>query len=235
VGRATELSIVALPVVACLGLYFGGPIVNRVILPPEARVAALSSGKPSSGNLSSGKPSTTGQLASTPTQPKPPPPKLSALASPPLALRPITVSSRAKVLPTAAALLRGRDLARLLYAQQLDPVWKTFRPGLRKEWKSYRAFQDYRAGGIRLYGAELRVLSEGVRRSQGVSYYTRTAIFERGPQKPWTLILGLDRAGNVAEFNIVAADALPGATDLRSASKGAVTSQGTVTRLARGN
>lgn len=104
----------------------------------------------------------------------------------------------------------GRRLADLLYSQRLTLLWKTFSPGVQQEWGSFAAFRDYRLGGLDAYGAETRVVSEEVRTSGGVTYYVRTATFERGPDHDWTLILGLNTSGQVVEFNIVKAGILPG-------------------------
>lgn len=113
-------------------------------------------------------------------------------------------------------LARGRELAQMLFTQRLSGFWGAFSPSVRREWGDYPAFAAYREGGLKAFGAETGVVAEDVRRSGGVSYYTRTATFERGPKHSWTLILGLDSSGTVVAFNIVAADMLPGPTALGS-------------------
>ena len=113
-------------------------------------------------------------------------------------------------------LARGRELAQMLFTQRLNGLWSAFSPSVRREWGDYPAFVAYRAGGLKTYGAETAVVAEDVRRSGGISYYTRTAVFERGPRHNWTLILGLDPSGTVVAFNVVAADVLPGLTALGS-------------------
>lgn len=123
---------------------------------------------------------------------------------------PVTAIPRmAQQPPTHTPLARGRKLAQLLFTQHLDSVWKAFSPSVQQEWSDFPSFVEYRKGGLAMFGNELKVLSEGVRLSGGVNYYTRTAIFERRPQKPWTVIFGLDRSGKVVAFNIVAANVLP--------------------------
>jgi hypothetical protein len=104
---------------------------------------------------------------------------------------------------------RGRELTALLFSEQLQSVWGAFNLPVRQEWGSYSAFRAYRQGGMKDFGAETSIISEAVRQSGGVDYYTRTALFERGPRQPWTVIFGLDRAGRVVAFNIVAAKVLP--------------------------
>ncbi len=121
------------------------------------------------------------------------------------------------VVPTATVraksalppLEHGRVLTQLLYSQRLVGIWSAFSPAVRREWGDFPFFVDYRQGGLETFGAETGVLSEEVRNSGGVSYYTRTVTFERGPQKPWTVIFGFDRSGTVVAFNIVAAEILP--------------------------
>ncbi|WP_424952227.1 hypothetical protein [Deinococcus sp.] len=105
---------------------------------------------------------------------------------------------------------RGQQLAALLYSQNLTPLWDAFTPPLRAQWNGFSAFEAYRMGGLETYGAETRVVSEELRESGGVTYYVRTSTFERGPGTAWSLILGLNPAGQVVEFNIVAAEVLPG-------------------------
>lgn len=104
---------------------------------------------------------------------------------------------------------RGRHLARLFYGGQLDQVWAAFLPAVRSEWGSLSAFRAYRAEGAEAYGDEKSVLNERVTRDGGVTYYTRTATFERDPGNGWTLILGLDGEGNVQEFGVVDAGLPP--------------------------
>ncbi|WP_264778192.1 hypothetical protein [Deinococcus aetherius] len=112
-------------------------------------------------------------------------------------------------LARATPLDRGRQLARLFYSGQLDQVWAAFLPAVRSEWGSLSAFKAYRAEGTEAYGDEKSVLNERVTRDGGVTYYTRTATFERDPGNGWTLILGLDGEGNVREFGVVEAGLLP--------------------------
>lgn len=127
-----------------------------------------------------------------------------APAAPPvIPARPLTAA------PADAALLRARLLTGRLYDGPLQEVWAAFSPKVRAEWGSFGKFAAFRAGGRRAYGAETGVLNEQLTRSGGVTYYTRTATFERGPRDGWTVILGLDSAGQVQEFGIVGAGLLP--------------------------
>ena len=106
-------------------------------------------------------------------------------------------------------LTRGRELAGLFYSQRLTPLWSAFSPTLKAQWQGFAGFQTYRMGGLKAFGAEKTVTAEDVRQDSGVSYYTRTAIFALGSEKPWTLIVGLNSRGQVVEFNVVAAAVLP--------------------------
>ncbi|GMA16469.1 hypothetical protein E5F05_14065 [Deinococcus metallilatus] len=111
--------------------------------------------------------------------------------------------------PAPTPLARGRQLTDQLYGGQLKQLWAAFLPALRAEWGSFSAFQAYRAGGLKAYGAETGVLKEEVAQDGGLTYYTRTSTFERGPRTGWTLIFGLDTQGRVREFGIVGAGLLP--------------------------
>lgn len=141
-----------------------------------------------------------------------PPPEPPAPTPAPLT-PPIAAPPPAAPKPADLALDRGRQVASAFYGGRLDRVWAALRPSVRSEWGDFAAFQAYRAQGKTAYGAETRVVQEQVTRSGQVTYYTRTATFERGPRRGWTLIIGLDASGQVREFGIVGADALP---DLRA-------------------
>ncbi|MGY2893426.1 hypothetical protein [Deinococcus sp. UYEF24] len=134
-----------------------------------------------------------------------------ASASPvsPASISPAAVQTGSDQPGYSATLTRGRELAGLFYRQQLTPLWSAFSPAAKAEWESLTAFQAYRAGGLKAFGAEKTVLVENVRQDKGINYYTRTATFAIGPSKPWTLIIGLNAQGRVVEFNIVAASVLP--------------------------
>lgn len=141
---------------------------------------------------------------------------------PPVASLPVTINEPSVTEPSVVLdqplvmLARGRELAQMLFTQRLSGLWNAFSPSVRREWSGYPAFVAYREDGLETYGAETGVVAEDVRRSGGISYYTRTAVFERGPRHSWTLILGLDTSGTVVAFNIVTADVLPGLNALDS-------------------
>lgn len=108
-----------------------------------------------------------------------------------------------------ARLTLARWLTQQWYDGTLEPVWASFSPTVRAQWGSYRQFQSFRTGGQRAYGAETAVLREALTPSGELTYYTRTASFERGPRDGWTLIIGLDGSGQVREFGVVGAALLP--------------------------
>ncbi|PNY80720.1 hypothetical protein [Deinococcus koreensis] len=164
----------------------------------------------------------TGQPEPAAAAPSPAKPRLAAPSEPPvIPARPLAPPSPAPATdasgsatpatssPADAALGRARLLTRRLYDGRLQDVWAAFSPKVRAEWGSYQKFAAFRAGGREAYGAETGVLNEQLTRSGGVTYYTRTATFERGPSDGWTVILGLDSAGQVQEFGIVGAALLP--------------------------
>ncbi|WP_310583683.1 hypothetical protein [Deinococcus sp.] len=138
------------------------------------------------------------------------------VASLPVTSLPVTINEPSVTEPSVAldqplvTLARGRELAQMLFTQRLSGLWNAFSPSVRREWSGYPAFVAYREDGLKTYGAETGVVAEDIRRSGGISYYIRTAVFERGPRHSWTLILGLDTSGTVVAFNIVAASVLPG-------------------------
>lgn len=122
-----------------------------------------------------------------------------------------TPTTTAATLAKDAALKRGRQLVTWFYAQNLTPVWAAFQPEARANFGSdLKNFTAYRKNGVVTYGKELRLVSEEVRSQDGVSYYLRTATFEKGPDVQWTLVFGLDAVGRVVEFGIIGAgQALP--------------------------
>ena len=103
-----------------------------------------------------------------------------------------------------AVLKRGRQLIEWFYAQNLDPVWTAFLPTARADFGGdLVAFKAYRAMGVTTYGKESRLISEEVQQGDGVTYYLRTATFERGPKVLWTLAFGLNAQGQVVTFGIL--------------------------------
>ena len=125
-------------------------------------------------------------------------------AKPPAATPAVGTPAAPAPLARAATLARGRQLTRLFYAQQLGPVWDAFLDSAREGYGGdLEAFKAYRANGVVTYGKETRVVSEEVRVIGGLSYYLRTATFERGPRVSWTVYFALNAAGKVVEFGIL--------------------------------
>ncbi len=98
---------------------------------------------------------------------------------------------------------------RSFYAVRLDGVWAAFTEDARAPWGTLAAFRAYREAGVREYGAETRVLKEEIVREDGVTYYVRTAVFERHPEQVWAVVLGFDASGRVALFTITLAGEAP--------------------------
>ena len=108
------------------------------------------------------------------------------------------------VMSKDAALKRGRQLIEWFYTQNLGPVWTAFLPTARADFgDDLAAFKAYRAMGVTTYGKESRLISEEVQSEGGVTYYLRTATFERGPKVLWTLAFGLNAQGQVVTFGIL--------------------------------
>lgn len=191
---------------------------------PVPTAPTVSSARPvpttPSAKVETKKPAITLVAPTTPAVPAAAPTKKAkapALPAKPIPVKPVATTGPAKPIAPAPAparattpLTRGRQLTRFFYAGQLDQVWAAFLPSVRNQWGSFSAFQAYRAGGAKAYGAETKVLKERVVRNGAFTYYTRTALFERGPKNGWTVIFSLDAGGKVREFGIVGADLLPG-------------------------
>ena len=127
------------------------------------------------------------------------PPKASSTAAPAM-----PASASTSPMSKEAVLARGRQLVTWFYAQNLDPVWAAFLPTARADFGGdLSAFKAYRANGVTTYGKESRLLSEDVQSMDGVTYYLRTATFEKGPRVQWTVAFGLNAQGQVVNFGIL--------------------------------
>ena len=125
-------------------------------------------------------------------------------ASQPKAAAPAAIAPALPAMSKEAVLKRGRQLIEWFYAQNLDPVWTAFLPTARADFgDDLAAFKAYRANGVTTYGRESRLISEEVQSEGGVTYYLRTATFERGPKVLWTLAFGLNAQGQVMTFGIL--------------------------------
>lgn len=160
--------------------------------PPERAAAPSAPG--ASGDGGPEAPATAAQARATPEPVAP-------AASTPSPAREVTAPTA-----TSRPLARGRELAALFNRGQLGRVWAAFSPSVRAKWGSVSALGQYRAAGLDSYGPEANLLNESVVQQGGVTYYTRTATFERQPSEAWTLTIGLDENGRVQDFGIVAAD-----------------------------
>lgn len=109
-------------------------------------------------------------------------------------------------LPERVALTRGRALVKDFYAVRVEPLWQAFVPDLREKWGSIATFRAFRTAGVTAYGAETQVTRERVFSRQGITYYIRTATFERGSKNDWNIVVGFDGVGRVMVFAITAQD-----------------------------
>lgn len=115
------------------------------------------------------------------------------------------VSSPAASSPAErAALARGRTLVADFYAVRVDRLWQAFTPEVRAEWGTLAALRAFREAGVRTYGAERRVLRERTFTDAGVTYYVRSATFERDTPNVWAVIFGFDPSGRVQLFTVAA-------------------------------
>ena len=136
--------------------------------------------------------------------PATPPPASQPKAAAPAVTSPSVTAPTLPAMSKDAVLKRGRQLIEWFYAQNLDPVWTAFLPTARADFgDDLSAFRAYRAMGVTTYGKESRLISEEVQQEGGVTYYLRTATFERGPKVLWTLAFGLNAQGQVVTFGIL--------------------------------
>lgn len=134
-----------------------------------------------------------------------------ALATPAGAAQTTLPAPPAATAAERTALTRGRALVADFYAERVERLWQAFTPQMQAEWGLLAAFRSYREAGVRTYGAERRVLRERTFTQGGVTYYVRSATFERDPGTVWALVLGFDAVGRVALFAVVPeAEAEPG-------------------------
>ena len=128
----------------------------------------------------------------------------SATAAPATPVPTRAAPAATSALSREAALTRGRQLVTWFYAQNLGPVWAAFLPTARADFGGdLSTFRTYRANGVTNFGKESRLLSEDVQSMDGVTYYLRTATFEKGPRVQWTVAFGLNAQGQVVNFGIL--------------------------------
>ncbi|WP_216320898.1 hypothetical protein [Deinococcus aestuarii] len=188
-GRTESILIAVLSLVLSLALLFAGQL-RAWVMGPAAPVESVDTGVISA--------------PAAPPRPRPVPPVPTRLPPPPARSPDVTAPSANRVIPDAGPLERGRRLTRLFYDGNLEQVWAAFSPSARGEWGGLAGFETYRESGRRAYGAETGVVRERVVREGELTYYTRTATFEKGPRGGWTVVFGLDASGRVQEFGIVA-------------------------------
>ena len=224
--RASGIVVAVLPVIACVTVYMAaanlpsrrpliepralaGQSVSSVMPAPAARTQTAA---PELPLVDVSVPSAAGASAAAPETAPTRSMAVSQSTAAPVAAPPSPAPTQTTLASVVSPMERGRGLTALLYTNRLSQLWEEFQPSAQQEWGTLRDFQAYRQGGLRAYGNETKVLSETVRQAGSVSYYTRTATFERGPKSGWTIIFAIDTSGRVVDFGIVAADILPAAT-----------------------
>ncbi|MDB5045712.1 MAG: hypothetical protein JWQ08_1762 [Deinococcus sp.] len=101
-----------------------------------------------------------------------------------------------------AALTRGRTLMKEFYAVKLENLWNAFSADVRGQWGTLAGFRQFREAGVRDYGAEQELVRERTLTRAGVTYYIRSAAFQKAPKLVWALTIGFDKAGKVSAFGI---------------------------------
>ncbi|UQN05225.1 hypothetical protein [Deinococcus sp. QL22] len=101
-----------------------------------------------------------------------------------------------------AALTRGRTLMKEFYAVKLDNLWNAFTEGVRGQWGTLAGFRQFRETGVRDFGAEQELVRERTFTRAGVTYYMRSAAFQKAPKLVWALTIGFDKAGKISAFGI---------------------------------
>ena len=119
-------------------------------------------------------------------------PVFSALAQ---AALPQTVAER-------SAENRARTLLSEFYAVKLNTIWAAFTPQVKQQWGNLEGFTQYRQTGVEQFGAEQELVAERTFVQGGVTYYVRSATFEKAPQLVWAVAFGFDQLGRISSFGI---------------------------------
>lgn len=97
---------------------------------------------------------------------------------------------------------RARALLGEFYAVKLDRLWAAFTPDVKAQWGDLEGFTQYRKTGMEQFGAQKELVAEKTFVRGGVTYYVRSATFEKAPQIVWAVSLGFDQLGRVSDFVI---------------------------------
>ena len=97
---------------------------------------------------------------------------------------------------------RARTLLSEFYAVKLDRLWAAFTPDVKAQYGDLAGFTAYRKTGVEQFGAQKELVAEKTFVQSGVTYYVRSATFEKAPQIVWALSMGFDQVGRVNAFGI---------------------------------
>ena len=97
---------------------------------------------------------------------------------------------------------RARTLLSEFYAVKLNTIWAAFTPQVKQQWGNLEGFTQYRQTGVEQFGAEQELVAERTFVQGGVTYYVRSATFEKAPQLVWAVAFGFDQLGRISSFGI---------------------------------
>ena len=130
---------------------------------------------------------------------------LGTLVCLPTGLVPLALAAPAAATQTVAekrAEARARALLKEFYAVKLSNIWAAFTPEVKSQWGNLAGFTQYRQTGVEQFGAEKELVGEKTYTRGNVTYYVRSATFEKAPQVVWALAFGFDQLGRISEFGI---------------------------------
>jgi hypothetical protein len=97
---------------------------------------------------------------------------------------------------------RARTLLGEFYEVKLSRLWAAFTPDVKAQYGDLAGFTAYRKTGVEQFGAQKELVAEKTFVQSGVTYYVRSATFEKAPQIVWALAMGFDQLGRVNAFSI---------------------------------
>lgn len=108
----------------------------------------------------------------------------------------------AQTVAEKSAEVRARALLKEFYAVKLSKIWAAFTPDVKAQWGNLDGFTQYRQTGVQQFGAEKELVGEKTYRRGNVTYYVRSATFEKSPEIVWAVAFGFDQLGRISEFGI---------------------------------
>ncbi|AZI41459.1 hypothetical protein EHF33_00725 [Deinococcus psychrotolerans] len=129
-------------------------------------------------------------------------PASSGLAFSVLAVSAPAPAAAAQTVAEKAVQIRARALLEEFYAVKLERLWAAFTPDVKAQWGTLDGFTQYRKTGVEQFGAQKELVAEKTFMRGGVTYYVRSATFEKSPQVVWAVAFGFDQLGRVSDFGI---------------------------------